>query len=90
MKLMKAMLILMTGLILIGCKTTTLHTQYPIIPIPERPKVSKDLTEDDFKKLIKYATQLEIGINEYNIYAQEQNKKVNEHFKGSKYLKDSK
>jgi hypothetical protein len=64
-----------------SCGTTKLVNQkYPIIPMPNRPSISPELNEDDFKEMARYATKLEIGIKEYNKYAEEQNKKIEEHF----------
>jgi hypothetical protein len=57
-----------------------INQKYPIIPTPNRPSISSELTEDDFKEMAKYAKKLEIGIQEYNKYAEEQNKKIEEHF----------
>ena len=82
MQLIKKIRILVIGLIILtaSCTTTELaHKKYPIIPKPNRPLVSSKLTKDDFKKITKYAEKLEIGINEYNIYAEEQNKKLEEY-----------
>ena len=76
-------LILMSGLTILAssCGTTQFFNQkYPIIPIPERPSISSDLTEEDFKKMARYAKKLEIGIKEYNEYAKRQNVKIEEHF----------
>ena len=62
-----------------GCRTTQFVSQkYPIIPKPNRPSISPDLNEEDFKSIIKYTSKLEIGIEEYNKFATEQNKKIEE------------
>ena len=82
MKLTITTLILMIGLLLTSsCGTTEMVNQrYPIIPLPERPKLSPELDKEDFKAIVKYATKLEIGIKEYNEYAKEENKKIDQHF----------
>jgi len=82
MKLTTQMLILMIGLMtLSSCRTTTqINQKYPIIPLPNRPTISSELDEDDFKAMVRYATKLEIGIKKYNIHAEEENKKIEEYF----------
>ena len=79
--------ILIIGLVFLtsGCITTKIVNQkYPIIPKPNRPSISPALDKNDFKEMARYATKLEIGIEEYNKFAVEQNKKVEEHFKNNK------
>ena len=61
-----------------GCKTTMVNDFYPIIPVPERPKISSELNKEDFKSLAKYAQKLEVSIEKYNEYAAEKNKKAEE------------
>jgi len=82
MKLMMKTLILVIGLSLLSsCQTTQLVNQkYPIIPKPDRPTLSQDLDEEDIKKLIRHIKKLEIGIDEYNKYAEEENLKIEQHF----------
>ena len=71
----------MIGLMTSSCTTTKfLNQRYPIIPKPDRPKISKELNREDFKSLARYTTKLEIGIKEYNEFAKKQNVKVEEHF----------
>jgi hypothetical protein len=48
--------------------------------MPDRPSISPALNEDDFKSMAKYAKKLEVSIKTYNEYAEEQNKKIEEHF----------
>jgi len=76
-------LILMAGLLITtnlvtGCASTNANKRYPIIPMPKRPVISSELSREDFKEIIKYAEQLEVGIKEYNVYAEEQNLKMDD------------
>jgi len=82
MQLMMKILILTIGLMtLSSCITTqTINQRYPIIPIPKRPKISSALDKDDFKAMVRYATKLETGIKNYNEYATEENKKIDQYF----------
>lgn len=77
-------LILTIGLLMVmitsSCTTTMINQKYPIIPLPDRPSISSELNEDDFKEMAKYAEKLEVSIKLYNEHATEQNKKIEEHF----------
>jgi len=86
MKLTKKILILTIGLmILSSCQNTRMiHQKYPIISFPERPRVTKELSEEDFKKIIRYSKKLEIGIKKYNKYARKQNEKIERYFEKEK------
>jgi len=77
---MKILFIFLISLTITGCTTTLINQKYPKIPLPERPSISSKLTKEDFKKMARYSEKLEIGINGYNIYADKQNKKIEEHF----------
>jgi hypothetical protein len=56
------------------------HQKYPIIPMPDRPSISKELNREDFEAIAKYARKLEVSVELYNEFATNQNKKIEEHF----------
>lgn len=68
-------------ILLSSCNTTQMVNQkYPIIPMPKRPNLSIALDKKDLEAMVKYAKKLEVGIEAYNEYATEQNKKIDQHF----------
>ncbi len=76
--------ILIIGLVtLSSCQTTkVINQRYPMISKPDRPILSSEFDKEDFKAMVKYARKLEVSIEVYNGYAIEQNKKIEQYFKG--------
>lgn len=57
-----------------GCvRYVYVHPRYPIIPKPDRPKLSPSDLTNNTQLLMSYAKKLEIGVDGYNKYAREKN-----------------
>ena len=71
-----------------GCASFFYHPRYPVLEKPDRPVLAnvsgsemkkmspeaQDAVTHNFDALIGYGKRLEIAIDEYNFYANEQNK----------------
>ena len=80
--------VLVLGLFATGCKSTYYHARFPVIERPDRPQLenvsgdemkkmspeAQQAIAGNFNKLIDHTRKLEASVDTYNVYAEEQNK----------------
>jgi len=89
---MRCMPVLFAALLLVPGCCGWFQPRYPILERPQRPRLENISSEElvkmsreeqqkierNFEKLIDYSRKLEISVDEYNVYAREQNKLLDE------------